>query len=147
VNQDKGLIDKRDAGNDERYFIGIANAEVLNCRVTTADGQTRIDSGAVTGGVWTYLVCRYDGSLGTEQLEGFIDGGSVATASLSGSATDLASAATDDVVLGKRYNNRWYEGDIDELRVSSVARDDSYIAAQALSVHDAFVTFHRLERK
>jgi hypothetical protein len=129
VNNDKGLIDKRLSGNDERYFLGIADnsggTDLINCRVTTdGSGHVRFDTAGVPLNVWAYIVCRYDGSLLNNQLQGWVDGVNIANTDATGNILDTGS---DDVILGKRYNSRYYEGDFDELRISNIARSNEYI--------------------
>ena len=42
---------------------------------------------------------------------------------------------------GTATPTEWYVGDLDEIRISNVTRSADWIAAQHLSMTDAFVTF------
>ncbi len=71
---------------------------------------------------WHHFACTYDGS--TAKL--YLDGGLVATSNYSGSI----ATNTNSLVIGRQYgfNNEWYTGSIDELRIWNVARTAAEIA-------------------
>jgi hypothetical protein len=145
INEDKSVIDKRDLGNDERYMMAVMPGGVtlddLNCRANTdVTGYQRTQVESVPRGVWTYIVCRYDGNLVSGNVQPWVDGVHQVAGDVDHTGA-LLHTTDDDLVLGKRYNARYYEGESDELRISSVARSDSYIQAQALSLMDTFVSF------
>jgi Concanavalin A-like lectin/glucanases superfamily len=89
-----------------------------------------VDAGAVDG--WDYVAWRYDGRTVTLLVDG-VTAGSAA-----------ASGALDPIGLFHIGNNpvltnRFFEGFIDEVRVSDVARSDTWIAAQQLSFEGALI--------
>ncbi|MCK5689902.1 DUF2341 domain-containing protein [Myxococcota bacterium] len=145
---DHGVIDRRLNGNDERYILAVeykdsSSTDRLNCRTTnTAGTHVRFDVAGVPRDSWSYLVCRYDGS----ELKGFVDGAhlSGATAAVSG---NIDFNSDDSVVIGKRYDSRFFEGAMDELRISKVARSDAWIYAQYLSMTQSFFSFGTKETK
>jgi biopolymer transport protein ExbB len=135
---DDGLIGKHNSGSDERYFLGVDAPYWITCRATTTNGHFSLVRGGMKTMAWTYLVCRYDGGLANSQLQGWVNGSRVGSTSASGTLLD---SGTDDVLLGKRVDSRHFEGWVDELRISNVARSDSYISAQHRSMRDQIITF------
>jgi hypothetical protein len=138
VDNNESLIDKRHQGGDERYYLGISESDEMDCRVTTTDGHYRLSTSAIPTRAWSYIVCRYDGSLQSNQLQGWVNGAHAGSTSASGNVSDNAA---DDLLLGKRFNARYFDGRLDELRISSVARSDSYITAQHRAMRDKFVIY------
>ena len=117
-------------------------AGLLSCRVNTdVTGYGRLQIEGVPRGEWVYMVCRYDGTAVSANLQPWVNGVHIVGTDLDHTGNLVHNSLTDDLTLGKRYNARWYEGDSDELRVSSVARSDSYIQAQYLSLLDLFVSY------
>lgn len=89
----------------------------------TGAGTVATAGGGVTAGVWAHVVARYDGSAVTL----FVDGARVATAPHSG---DLQPDPRIGTWIGAHPDGgNAFGGRIDEVRVSSVARSDAWIAA------------------
>lgn len=116
-----------DADVEWRLLLADTSATTANAAAsvrTTSGLATAVDAGTtdVADG-WRHVVARWDGSLVTL----FVDGAPVATAAQTGvlrpDPTVLAAigAAPD--------GSRAFDGRIDEVRVSHVARSDAWIAA------------------
>ena len=141
---DWAVVQKGPSGNQERYYLGLSRREqVINCRLfPEADAdQIRNDEeanpgadGEVSLGVLTYLACTYDG----DTLAAFIDGERVQ------SHDDFEGgpllAGSDDILhIGRRFDDRRFGGLVDEVRISSVARSDTWFRVQQLAIEDRLV--------
>lgn len=84
---------------------------------------------------WTYIAGTYDGST----QKSFFDG------NLDGSTNQSFTISTNNVpfTIGKAsYNNSsFFDGKIDEVRISNVARSEDWISAQYASMIDAFISY------
>jgi hypothetical protein len=135
---DVGIILK--STNLYEIHLGIESTEVGNFRVRTPTpaGYTRIDTTTVLQvGVdkWYYLTGTYDGT--TARI--YLDGTQENTDSRSGNI----NATTEPVLLGRRAlgDSRWYNGVIDEARISNVARSADWIKAEYRNQNDPnFIT-------
>jgi hypothetical protein len=123
--RDQAIISKAHEGgsNVERYHLGFNANGSINVR-RHSGSLARLDgtAGQIVNNQWYYLVGVYDGST----LRGYINGVDVASMSATGNIT----SSTEDLLIGKRYDNRFYEGRIDEPRVSTVARSAAWIQAE-----------------
>jgi len=102
--------------------------------VAHADGVT-----AVADLQWHYLVGRWDETTNTAQV--FVDGSSTGTAT-NGLVGDFSN--NNPLVIGEEGDaSRGFNlgGNVDEVRFSKAARSDAWIAAQHLSMTDAFITY------
>jgi len=93
----------------------------------------------VANGAWRYLVGRWNEASSTAEI--FVDGTSVG--SVNQPALD-AMSSPNPLVIGEEGDlNRGgnFNGRIDEVRVSKVARSNDWIRAQNLSMRDTFATF------
>lgn len=123
--QDSPFLVKGSTMNQERYMLGIdggVNPGRINNRITTSY-HSRHDDGALSNNVWTHLVMVYNGS----NKIIYKDGVQIASHGVSGNI----SASTAPLLIGRRVygDNRYYTGDMDELRVSSTARSPQWIQA------------------
>jgi len=86
---------------------------------------------------WVHVVGTYESASSTGKL--YIDGSMVDEVT----NTDARGVANtdDELVIGSADGFERFVGDIDEVRISSVARSPAHVAAQFLSESDAFVTF------
>jgi hypothetical protein len=105
-------------------YLGVEDdeddAEVLNAQVSFTD---------VTN--WHYGVATYSDLSGTPGIELFIDGASVDT---DGGVADASTARNNwdtNLRIGRPgASERYFDGMIDEVRVSSVVRSDDWIATE-----------------
>ncbi|AIX17954.1 structural protein [Synechococcus phage ACG-2014b] len=105
------LVDMRTTGTEVALRLYIEAGQVrLN-----VNGTDVVTSGAITlvADTWAHVAVVRDGT----DMELFIDGASV------GTGTDANTYTAKPIVIGSSYNNAdAYEGYIDELRFSNVAR-------------------------
>lgn len=141
VNNDEAIIVKGNSTNLERYMLGVetsgGGSDLLNGRITNSLGtHYRFDVPGVPRGVWAYIAVRYDGS----RLKGYVDGALLPGADIA--VTGNIGTATQDVLRsGRRLDNRWYEGDVDELRISDTARSEAWIRASYESGRDHLLDY------
>jgi hypothetical protein len=123
---DAGVVSKAHEGsnNVERYHLGIDRAGKVNVRRTSGGSLARLDTNVddVVNNQWQYLVGRYDGST----LKAYVNGVEVGTLNASGNI----DSSTQDLIFAKRYDSRYYTGQIDEVRVSNIARDACWIETE-----------------
>ena len=88
---------------------------------------------SLAAGVWHHVAARYDGAM----LETYV--GDMRTAAEP--AAGPPNAETGTTKLGARVNlGGYYAGDIDEVRISRVARSADYLKAQHRAQADTYVT-------
>jgi prepilin-type N-terminal cleavage/methylation domain-containing protein len=126
---DRGIISKAQEGstNAERYHLGNnQNGGLSVRRRLDGSGGNSTTLSTVAGGVttsqWNHVVATYDGAF----LRGYIDG--VEVGSLA--ATGNIESSTLELLIGKRYDNRFFAGVIDEARVTETARSAEWIATE-----------------
>ncbi|MEE8209066.1 MAG: DUF2341 domain-containing protein, partial [Nitrosomonadaceae bacterium] len=126
-NQDAAFVQLTPSTNAERYMLGIDGGTFpgkINHRVTTTDGHFRYDTGSIDDEQWTYVAMVYDGTLlSNPRFFAYDNGVKISSNSASG---DILSS-TADILIGKRSDGRGFVGNLDEFRVSDVARSDAYI--------------------
>jgi hypothetical protein len=110
--------------NDRRvlFFInGINSAE-----------KYIVSDALVKDNEWSYIVAKYDGS----NLYLFIDGVEKSE------TTDQTSivANNEPLRIGTDRTGRYFNGTIDEVRISNIARSADWIMAQYLSMNNSFIT-------
>jgi len=97
--------------------------------ITTGGGQTTVTGAtAINDGNWHYVVGTYDGS----NIRVYQDGQQSASAAHTGTL-DYSGATTADVALGSRskyYNSDYMNGNLDEIRLSSIARSSDWISTE-----------------
>ncbi|MHA2100397.1 MAG: DUF2341 domain-containing protein, partial [Candidatus Kariarchaeaceae archaeon] len=128
VADDTPLMVKATSENVERYMLGVdggSNPSLLNHRVTTGNGHYRYDTGSIYAQEWTYLVAIYDGSKpASTAFSAYVNGELVSESYADG---DILTS-TSSLLIGKRTtSSRWFEGNIDELRLSDNVRSEDYV--------------------
>jgi hypothetical protein len=125
-------------------FVSVADAAGENWRdFGSSDDDPFIDPDGTSydiaqlqsGTAWRHIVGRYDDSAGSNRLRGFINGtitGDTANPSL--------SSLTGYVALGSlNYYGSWsdyYNGRLDEVRISNISRSSDWIAAEYNNQND-----------
>jgi hypothetical protein len=144
---DYGVICKAATLNAERYMLGVdggPNPEQINHRVTTASGHFRYDTLSYDRGSWVHVAMVYDGSLGSDPRFKVYKNGGASVSSSNANGNILTTTA--NVNLGKRHDGgyRYFNGDIDELRISDTARDACWIETE-YNNQNAPATFYSVE--
>jgi hypothetical protein len=94
-------------------------------------------------GVWNHWAMVFDGTRPTnaERLALYFNG-AAQVLSYRLSTPAMLPSTTGPVNIGQRDLSGWYfNGTIDEVRISSVARSAAWMAAQYQSQTDTFLTF------
>jgi YVTN family beta-propeller protein len=105
----------------------------LHCRIDTTSGT----KGTLTLGQWQHVSVAYNGSLATFYLDGVSVGSFNKTGTLWLTPRNVRIGGRDTSPLGEYFN-----GSIDEVRVSSVARSADWVRAERDTVANAaFCTF------
>ena len=129
-SDDSPFLMKASTGNQEAYMLGIdggAATSNVNTRIYNGSSLFRDDSGNIPNNTWTHVVFTYDGSLGSNPRKTvYVNGTSVATHNADG---NIASN-TADLSIGKRVNSRYFEGILDELRISNTVRSADWITTE-----------------
>jgi hypothetical protein len=100
---------------------------------TETSGQAWVSDDPVPSNTWTYVVGRYDGT----NMEIYRDGAFVGSQAQTGTLTSAGA----DLLIGSYVADGWFDGLIDEVRVSDVSRSAEWIAAQYATMTDTFVSF------
>jgi len=134
-SQDTPFIMRADTGNDEEFMLGVDGSACdpcdINFRTTDVDGAPgshfRYDRGpGFSDQVWTSAAMKYDGTLGSNPRMFVYKDGAQLGAGGNADGDNLLTTG-NDVLIGKRVNDRFLEGDLDELRISNITRSDNYI--------------------
>jgi hypothetical protein len=132
------IVCKQDGTTQYRLWTDGGNAKLWLISGATAHAQSAT---SVANNQWRYVVGRWNEATSTAEV--FVDGTSVAT-DVNGGLGAISNArplrigeeADSDPEGG--FN---FQGTIDEVRLSKVARTDNWIRAQHLSMTDAFLSF------
>jgi len=89
-------------------------------------GEAYESSGTMAAGVWYHVVGRYD----SQTVKIYVDGKEMASVNQTGS---IAGSLPNGLSIGAGYNtgswSRYFDGMIDEVRISSVARSSNWVWA------------------
>jgi len=144
--------------NTNWSFVDFDRSDFYNFYITGKSGVLEFSSTAsstddfpasTTGlndGTWHLGWAVYDGNDKIIYLNGTQD--AIRTNAHSGAAIGISSTRWGFIGDGSEAtefdgsrNNIYYDGYIDEVRISNVARSADWIAAQYLSMNDSFITF------
>ncbi len=109
------------------YLTG--NSTGLIVYVRTASGVTSVGytkSAGYNDGLWHYVAATYDKTLSSNRLKLYVDGALVAQTN--GYAEDIL-AGTGGISIGK-WGSAYFDGQIDDVRISNVARSAADIATR-----------------
>jgi hypothetical protein len=131
------------AGHNGRSYITISEDGGLH-----TDGVLELTSGsAINTGEWHHIAGVYDNSnLSDIRLYMFLDG-NLDSEKTSDQSSVFPSAET--VLIGAMWEDGvqygFWDGDIDEVRISDTPRSADWLAAQYLAMTDSFITFASAE--
>ncbi|NIQ91673.1 MAG: DUF2341 domain-containing protein, partial [Deltaproteobacteria bacterium] len=129
ATKDARIIYKNNVGNTGNPVFGLASggSDTIRCRLRISDGSgTDYNVGTISLNTWTHVACTYDGS----NVRAYKNGQEAGFVGETGTL-----AATNDVVViaqneaGTSADRHW-PGVIDEVRVSSIARDDCWLETE-----------------
>jgi biopolymer transport protein ExbB len=119
------------------YMILWSCNGVTFCHKVMYDGSaafTHVADYTVAVGAWSHVVGRYDGA----SLRAYVAGTMVGQEL----TTDTPTTTTVTAKIGTRMDLLGdFDGGIDEVRISRVARSEDYIRAQVRSTTDAYITY------
>lgn len=94
-------------------------------------------------GQWQYVAAVFDG----QQTRLYVDGAEVQVSMVAGTGPPSPDA-TEPITLGRIAGEPtgWFDGTIDEVRLSSVARDPAWIAMQWSAVQDGVLVYGPVEQ-
>ncbi|MAE66809.1 MAG: hypothetical protein CMJ18_21330, partial [Phycisphaeraceae bacterium] len=115
---------------------------------STQFGRWRSPNLSVSLGTWQWITVAYDSSSASNDPTIYIDGndvGAVETTSPFGAAN---SDAIYTLAVGNRSvaSDRTFIGALDEVRIATTQRSADWVAAQYLSMTDAFVSYESAEQ-
>jgi hypothetical protein len=137
-----------------------ANSRIWELRKTTtyrlainignSDGTDGASQGGsfnntISGGAWNHAVFTFSDGSGIESV--YVNGESVGNLGAQ-TYTSLNQTDTDETFqIGSRNDGTtFYDGDVDEVRISSIVRSSAWVKAEYDSYIDGLVTFSTLER-
>jgi len=119
----------------------LATDDLDASRLSVADGVVHskaLNNESITIDTWYYIVGRYSKTEGKVKI--FTNGelGDVVV-----DESDNLAITGNPLIFGNNTatGGFWYNGAIDEVRIAEIAFSDDWIAAQYLSMTDAFITF------
>jgi hypothetical protein len=125
---DAGIINKS-YSNNYNYMLNVQSNDVGDFRVKTPSGTTYLDGSTILNvGQWYFLYGIYDGANAKVYLDGAEDGSDIRTG-------NIESSGAAPVVLGRRrvyptVDDRFFNGFIDEARISNVARSVAWMTTE-----------------
>jgi hypothetical protein len=125
---DAGIINKS-YSNNYNYMLNVQSSEVGDFRVKTPSGTTYLDgSTTLNVGQWYFLYGIYNGSTARVYLDGAEDGTDARTG-------NIESSGAAPVAFGRRrvyptVDDRFFNGFIDEARISNVARSVAWMTTE-----------------
>ncbi len=131
---DAGIINKSYSA-DYNYMLNVQSSDQGNFRVRTGGSSTYLTgTTTLTAGQWYFLYGIYDGANAKVYLNGSEDGTDVRTG-------NIESSGAAPVVLGRRrvyptVDNRFFNGVIDEARISNVARSTDWMITEYNNQND-----------
>lgn len=126
-NDYNGVVTRGQSGIDSSGIFVKSNGKIY-CIVSRSSGASSYDgtgSHTLVAGNWYYLVITYDSTNG---LIGYVNAASDGTAAPNGGANTSVVATS----IGRQRStaSRYWNGTIDEVRVSSVARSADWITTE-----------------
>ncbi|MFC2000998.1 LamG domain-containing protein, partial [Chloroflexota bacterium] len=123
-NDDAGIVIKN-VGSIYNYNLNVQSNERGNFRVTTPSKETYITGATdLQQDQWYFLYGIYNGATAKVYLNSIEDGSDTNSGNI--------LSTTEPVLIGRRAigDNRFFEGTIDEVRISSTARSTDWMTTE-----------------
>ncbi|MDW7693102.1 DUF2341 domain-containing protein [Flammeovirgaceae bacterium SG7u.111] len=123
ANGDESIITKTNGADvdNHKFFLGVNSDYELLLKATTETDFVEItSSNTIVADTWYYLTATYDGTT----LKGYINGEIAISTPLSGT---MIHSGDDQVLIGKTWDNNYFQGEIDEVQFASTARSADWI--------------------
>lgn len=124
------IISKGNTAGDKEYRFRLVSdvPDRWNCHLSSNGSNELGGSYALeaTTGQWYYAVCTWDGSNINIYVDGSLGVSPAASGTMYDAGVDLVMASYSD---GSEYNHA-LEGDMDEVRISNIARSADWIATE-----------------
>ena len=147
VGADPRLVCKSTGtGGGDHTFCMLAQGSSIQARINTeGSGYSAVNaSGGVSSGVWVHSAMTW--SADSARLEVFIAGEH--SNGINKGGTSLRDSPQHVHLANNNSSDpRWYQGLIDEVRISNVARTPDWLRAQHLSMTGAFVRIGVVEQR
>lgn len=108
-------------------YTGDAEQTIFRSYIRTASGIIYAGDFTASTGVWYHLVTVYDATLSSERLKLYVNG--VKEASATGYAQPITNG-DEGITIGRWNGNNYFNGTIDELRISNTARSAGWITTE-----------------
>ncbi|MBX7078028.1 MAG: LamG domain-containing protein [Nannocystaceae bacterium] len=137
------LLDNgRHVPTEEGWGFGLDGSPgVLELELGRSFGRDRwVSSQTAEPGSWHFVAARYDGKAVAFHYDGMTESGELASTGAGRLALDLPDRM---LTLGGSSDTAQasYQGALDEVRISSVARSDAWLELQYLSITDALLIY------
>jgi len=134
-----------DTSDDDVYLGALGVGAVTTCE--TAGGEFDVANGSMPVGTWKHVVGTADGVAALERL--YVDGASIDMVALAGGA--LAPSNNRPFFIGGARSSAsgspsmpesdFLSGDLDEIRIETVARDAAWIRYEDHLMRDEVITY------
>jgi hypothetical protein len=121
--------------SDKDYSLGLINNQV-HIWYEVSDSAYHGYYGNVTNNAWQHISVVYTS---WDSYEVYLNGNFIGSDS-----GNIRASSNQNVSIGYSgpfYYDKYFDGIIDEVRISSVARSADWISAQYLSMNNSFITF------
>ena len=130
---------KSDGTQSLAFYIGTTNTEMEVAQVDVGPSYSFTESDAV--GKWRHVGVTFD-SVDAKKARGFANGASTGSKAVTEGYVILPKGT--DIKLGNLGGNQAFPGNVDEMRISSVARSADWMKATYDTVNDAnFAAFEQ----
>ena len=141
LTTDKGRIVTK---SDERYVLRTSNAHSGELEAYVDDGTLKHaqKTNILNTSGYQYVAMTWASSGTAQPIKLYYNGSEVTNYSLQESATSPLDTSTGDLYIGSHGTGEYFNGRIDEVRISKVARDECWIETTYNTINNAssFVT-------
>ncbi|MDJ0962137.1 MAG: DUF2341 domain-containing protein, partial [Acidimicrobiia bacterium] len=142
MNNWRTLVHIDDGGGTNYRLFAIKNNVPILDEDDDGNEHSIAPNQSGTEGNWRHLAVTYDDGAGSNRLRGYLNGSPTGN-----NANPNLSSTTGQVILGSyKWDNDgvfydFLDGTLDEVRISDTPRSADWMAAQHLSMTDAFAAF------
>jgi len=142
---DSEIAAKTKGGAEKWMFECQMNTGKIRFRLRTAADANIFDYSTTNGistSVWHHIVCTYDGANAYTYVDGVQDGTAAAVGTIGTTDADFCSGAISKAA-------RWFDGKIDEIRISDTNRSENWVKTEQKNQSDpgAFIDVGAEENK